>query len=99
MREYKCKGCGRPIVWIKTPGGKSMPCDPEPTLYWPPARGSRDRIVTKNGEVLACRFTGAAGAAAGLGFRPHWGTCRSAGEFKRPTKYQPTGNIGKEITA
>jgi hypothetical protein len=23
-----CKGCGAPILWRRTPEGKSMPCDP-----------------------------------------------------------------------
>ena len=25
MRASTCKGCGAAIVWIRTPGGKSMP--------------------------------------------------------------------------
>lgn len=28
-----CKGCGRPIKWPKTTGGKSMPVDEEPVTY------------------------------------------------------------------
>ncbi len=24
-----CEGCKKPIIWIKTVKGKSMPCDPE----------------------------------------------------------------------
>ena len=33
MRASTCKGCGAAIVWIKTPGGKSMPCDATPRYY------------------------------------------------------------------
>lgn len=25
----KCRGCGAPIVWIRTRDGKHMPCNPE----------------------------------------------------------------------
>ncbi|MBW1812182.1 MAG: hypothetical protein JRJ39_00540 [Deltaproteobacteria bacterium] len=28
-KRAKCKGCGRPIVWVKTSKGKNMPVDPE----------------------------------------------------------------------
>ena len=34
----KCRGCGADIIWIKTPGGKSMPCDPIPVMYWEKAK-------------------------------------------------------------
>lgn len=30
MNKATCRGCGAPIVWIKTPAGKAMPCDPAP---------------------------------------------------------------------
>ena len=33
MRNVVCKGCGAPIIWIKTSGGKSMPCDATPQYY------------------------------------------------------------------
>ena len=33
-RLSTCRACGRPILWIGTPAGKSMPCDPEPVAYW-----------------------------------------------------------------
>lgn len=33
MRASTCKGCGAAIVWIRTPGGKSMPCDATPRYY------------------------------------------------------------------
>lgn len=33
MNKATCRGCGAPIVWIKTPAGKAMPCDPAPVYY------------------------------------------------------------------
>ena len=46
----KCKGCGAEIIWIKSAGGKSIPCDPEQVLYWERSRG-KGKVVTTNGEV------------------------------------------------
>lgn len=37
----KCKGCGAEIVWIKTPAGKAMPCDP-----------NKVTIVTERGATV-----------------------------------------------
>ena len=76
-----CKRCGAKIVWIETPGKKMMPCDPVMQIYWarPKARG---KIVTPNGEVISCDFEGDPDQATGLGFIPHWATCRS-GEKER----------------
>ena len=53
MRIGKCRGCGAPIVWIKTLGGKPMPCDPDQVLYRARA-GAPGKIVTPNGDVLSC---------------------------------------------
>lgn len=73
----KCKGCGVPIIWI----GK-MPCDPDQVVYWqkPEAKG---KIVTPNGEVISCEFTGEQNTATGIGYIPHWATCPEASQFKR----------------
>lgn len=29
----KCKACGAEIIWIKTPGGKNMPCDAQKIYF------------------------------------------------------------------
>ena len=29
-----CKGCGATIVWVVTPAGKRMPCDPDGVPHW-----------------------------------------------------------------
>ena len=42
MNRATCRGCGAPIVWIKTPAGKAMPCDPAP-VYYKAAPGGKDR--------------------------------------------------------
>ena len=78
----KCKGCGAEIIFIGTAGGKSIPCDPEQVMYWvkPKAKG---KVVTPNGEVISCEFSGESDKATGLGFVSHWSTCPEAGRFRR----------------
>ena len=53
MKTTTCKACGRPIVWIRTTKGKSMPCDAEPVAY-KEIKGGKEKIVTPNGEVISC---------------------------------------------
>ena len=78
----KCKGCGAKIIWIGTPGGKSIPCDPEQVMYWEKAK-AKGKVVTPNGEVLSCEFSGDPNKATGLGYVSHWSTCPKAGQFRR----------------
>ena len=75
MRESICKGCGAAIVWIRTPGGKSMPCDATPRYYIEKHRSGSKKIVTPNGEVISCEYTEDPHKATGTGFTPHWGNC------------------------
>lgn len=75
-----CKGCGAKIIWI----GK-MPCDPERVPYWAKEK-AKGKVVTPNGEVLSCEFSGDPQKATGVGFVPHWSTCPRAGEFRKGTK-------------
>lgn len=81
MNKATCRGCGAPIVWIKTPTGKAMPCDPSP-VYYKPAPGGKEKIVTLRGEVISCEIVAGADATD-AGYRPHWATCPQAGNFKR----------------
>ena len=50
MRASTCKGCGAAIVWIRTPGGKSMPCDATPRYYIEKPRSGSKKIVTPNAQ-------------------------------------------------
>ena len=75
----KCKLCGAKIKWIKTIGGKSMPCDPE-KVYYRYKLGAAERIVTPNGEVLPCvrmnPHTDNIQQADGFVYVPHFATCK-----------------------
>ena len=78
----RCKACGAPIVWIKTPGGKSMPCDAQPVTYKAQSK-AKDKIVTQNGEVISCIIAPAdINQATGIGYIPHWATCPNADNFR-----------------
>lgn len=82
MRTGKCRGCGAPIVWIRTQSGKSMPCNADPVIYRQRA-GAAGKIVTPNGEVLSCDFDITINQATGVGYISHWSTCPQAGRFRR----------------
>ena len=77
----RCTTCRAEIIWIKTIGGKPMPCDPELVPYWEQL-GAKGRVVTPNGEVLACEFEGT-GAPTGVGYASHFGTCPQADQHRR----------------
>ncbi len=78
----KCKGCGAEIIWIGTLGGKAIPCDPERVVYWQKAK-AKGKVVTPNGEVLSCEFSGEMDKATGIGYVSHWSTCPCADRFRR----------------
>ena len=82
MKRGKCRGCGADIVWIHTPGGKSMPCDVDPVLYRARA-GAPGKVVTPNGEVLSCELNVAPDEATGIGYVSHFATCPQAEKFRR----------------
>ena len=85
MRLSKCRSCGASIVWIKTPRGKSMPCDSTPA-YYNTRTGNKDRIVTPNGVVIPCEIVTNPNNADGVGYVPHWGICDNPDKFRKETK-------------
>ena len=70
-----CKGCGKEIVWMMTPGKKWMPCD----TYGPYNSKSGGTVVTKNGKVVQAEDI----KEQVMGYRPHWGNCSMAKAFKK----------------
>lgn len=82
MKIGKCRGCGAPIVWIRTAGGKNMPCDPERILYRQ-RNGAAGKIVAPNGEVLSCDVGVEPEEATGAGYISHFSTCPQAQKFRR----------------
>lgn len=82
MSFATCRGCGASIVWIRTPGSKNMPCNPTVVTYWEKP-GVEGKIVTRNGEVISCEFSGDLEKATGIGYISHFSTCPAASRFKR----------------
>lgn len=76
------RGCGASIRWIRTLGGKSMPCDPEAKTYWQSPTGLH-KIVTPNGEVVNASLEGDPQIATGIGYISHFATCPQAGKFRK----------------
>ena len=75
-----CKGCGAPIVWIRTGAGKSMPCDPEPVVFEKKA-GGKGKYVIDSGEVVSGEPVKGTGSC--VGYVPHWATCPASQKFKK----------------
>lgn len=85
MKVQHCKACGAPIIFIKSPGGKHIPCDAEPVTYWE-QRGARGKVVTPNGMVVSCVFEGET-YPTGIGYRTHFATCPEAASFRRERRH------------
>lgn len=67
----QCKKCKAEIVWVETPAGKLMPCDPGEVFA--------QTAVTPGGEVFKAESGGKV-----WGLVPHWATCPNADEFRKP---------------
>ena len=79
-----CKGCGDPIIFIRTKEGKYMPCNPKPVKFWYCEDGP-DVIITGNGSVVHCDtdgYTLSPMEPIGQGYVPHWATCASPTQFR-----------------
>ena len=81
-KQTKCRGCGAPIIFIKTLAGKQMPCDPQQVPCWRKVRGS-GKVVTLAGEVISCEFDGPRSTVSGFGYVSHFSTCPQANSFRK----------------
>ena len=80
-----CRSCGAVIVWIKTRGGKNMPCDPE-LIAFKESREGGDLFVMKDGTTRrGIRYADGNAAQAELqtGYISHFATCPHADEHRR----------------
>ena len=82
VKQTKCRGCGAPIVFVKSVAGKSMPCDVGLKPFWKKPRGS-GRVVTIDGEVVSCEFDGPRSTVSGFGYVSHFSTCPNADKFRK----------------
>lgn len=81
MEATRCRGCGAPIVFLRTAAGKLIPCDLElvPIRLNPEGR---DRVVVEGYGVMRCDLT-FDGTAQGKGRIPHFATCPAADDFRK----------------
>jgi len=84
-RETLCRACQAPIIFIKTVGGKSIPCNAE-SVYYIQKTGGSQKIVTPNGEVLSAELTEDQNKATGIGFISHFATCTNPDFFRKSRK-------------
>lgn len=82
QKTSKCRGCGRPIIFVKTIAGKQMPCDPRLVPFWRKA-GASGKIVTIDGEVVSCELDGPRSTVSGCGYVSHFSTCPNGDVFRR----------------
>ena len=47
----KCKSCGAAIIWIKTAGGKLMPCNPQKISYRNDWSEGGLTLITPDGKI------------------------------------------------
>ena len=77
----RCKKCGAPIIWIKTPKGKWIHCDEGLHEYRADDDGPQV-LINDSGKAIRCRLT-FLGKADGLARIAHWATCPNADDFRK----------------
>jgi hypothetical protein len=71
------------VVWLVTPTGGKMICDPALVPFWP-GKGSDRLICASDGRTLAgsARQVDLFAPDPVYGYVPHWGTCPKADDFR-----------------
>lgn len=69
-----CKGCNKQILWVRTPAGKNMPCNPT-VIYYKEDPESKVSIVTPEGAVVKGILNVPLEESTGIGYTPHWQNC------------------------
>jgi hypothetical protein len=77
-----CKACNAPLIWIKTTGGKNMPCNVKPVPVVPKAT-AKELFVTKSGSTFHGVQVENHCPDTAVGYIPHWSTCPAASSFKK----------------
>ncbi|MEL6179918.1 MAG: hypothetical protein AAFS10_13250 [Myxococcota bacterium] len=86
----KCRSCGAPIEWRKTPKGKLIPVDAK-TYHTLPVKvaeslgmgGERRTLVTKTGIVVPGTVVPEGTPGAVEGQESHFATCPNAKQWRR----------------
>jgi len=79
----RCKKCGQPIVWIKTPDNRWMPCQEGLIEYHAGNTPDfEDVVINDKGEVIQCTFDFQCDPD-GLARQPHWKFCPFLDDFRK----------------
>lgn len=76
MIVRNCNRCGAAITFIRTKAGKAMPCDAQAVPYRV-VPGGPENIMKPDGELVRGYWL-ESGQGDGVGYRPHWASCRKA---------------------
>lgn len=77
MTESTCTGCGKPVRWVITEGGRRMPLDPDPV-----PEGNVVPVMV-DGHRRARVLTGDELPYEGEAWQTHFRSCRAAPEFRK----------------
>lgn len=80
MKQWNgtCRGCQKPILWVKTTKGKNMPCDPE--IIWFEPAGGPETFVVPDGIIVRGKKNPYGSVA---GYISHFATCPESDRFRR----------------
>lgn len=83
-----CRYCRKPIAFIKTEAGKSIPVDPEPIIFQPEDDYQKFVLMdgtVKRGSPVENDETGGTKKTE-IGYQSHFATCPNADEARKKTK-------------
>ena len=75
MVVRNCIRCGAAITFVRTAAGKDMPCDAQAMAYHAEP-GGPENIMLPSGQLVRGRWAAPGEAGDGIGYRPHWASCR-----------------------
>lgn len=87
MVSALCKGCLKPIFWVKTEKGRNIPLDKEPVeggrviVRMGPEMGKATAHI-ETAEEIAARLK-CPEPAGRVAYMPHHATCPKAGQFRK----------------
>lgn len=86
-RTVECRACGKPIMFLKTKKGKSMPVDAE-SLYFVPDLNGENMYVLPDGDVIRGCAAKDEDPDRHIGYISHFATCTNNEYFrnKHPRK-------------
>ena len=75
MTGFKCRSCGAAIFWARTPNGKAIPLDAEPT--------EDGNVVVNGGQALVFTKGSPTVADGTVKYTCHFQTCKDAAKHRK----------------